>query len=274
MALSRLSAEFWRGLIAVAITLALCSIVLLAHAAPAKAQEGFPFTSSAEVSAAAPAAKPARVHRRRHHAAHFSLDRFSQQIAAQIPSPNSYFEKSAMIVRARISSAMTAAEDQLKADGVAAIHLRYAAAAMVANAWAESNLIPTKIHDHNTGFGIYGARLDRKHLMLRWLDEHGYSRDSLEGQMRQMCVSATEDPRYAATRRALMSADAGSIRHVVLIVRSNFEAAGIPRDRARYRGAELALAVDGGAAAAAIFAAYHSDHHQYRHHHHHHHRTT
>jgi hypothetical protein len=59
---------------------------------------------------------------------------------------------------ARYAQAMSVAEDQLAKLGVSKEHLRAAAAIMVGNASAESELIPSTVHDQGTGYGIYGAR--------------------------------------------------------------------------------------------------------------------
>jgi hypothetical protein len=105
-----------------------------------------------------------------------------------------------------INAAMAAARDQLRSEGVPEENIDAAAEALVGNALAESGLDPTKPHDKGTGYGIYGARLDRVPRMLAWLKSHGFARDSLEGQQRYMAHEAMTDPKYARTRQALMHA--------------------------------------------------------------------
>lgn len=119
------------------------------------------------------------------------------------------------------AAAMVAAKDQLRQEGVPEANLDNAAAALVGNAIAESQLNPRAVHDNNTGYGIYGARLERRTGMLNWLSEHGYPKDSLEGQQRYMAHEAMTNPAYAATRNALRNAtDATTAGDVV---ERNFE---------------------------------------------------
>ena len=77
---------------------------------------------------------------------------------------------------------MKFAMDQLRKEGVPEKNLKNAAAVMVGEAIAESGLRPSTVHDHGTGYGIYGARLGRRDKMLSWLQENGFAKDSLEGQ--------------------------------------------------------------------------------------------
>ena len=103
------------------------------------------------------------------------------------------------------SVAMAAAMDQLRREGVPEANLRAAAAHLVGQAKAESNLNPTSTHDANTGYGIYSARLGRRDAMLSWLADNGYPKDSVEGQTRYMAHEAMTG-RYSATRDTLMNA--------------------------------------------------------------------
>jgi Phage tail lysozyme len=119
------------------------------------------------------------------------------------------------------ADAMAFAKDQLRKEGVSEEHLDAAAAALVGNAIAESGLNPGLIHDHGTGYGIYGARLDRRDRMLSWLSGHGFAKDSLEGQQRYQAHEAMTDKHYAASRRALMNATDPNIAGD--IVEHNFE---------------------------------------------------
>jgi uncharacterized protein Yka (UPF0111/DUF47 family) len=124
---------------------------------------------------------------------------------------------------ANTPAAMAAAEAQLRAEGVPEANVHAAAALLVGQATAESGLDPTKVHDNGTGYGVYGARLKRRTAMFEWLSSHGFSKDSLEGQMKYMAHEAMTSKAYAATRRALMNATAGSIDRDTRIITPNFE---------------------------------------------------
>jgi hypothetical protein len=106
---------------------------------------------------------------------------------------------------------MSIAMDQLRKEGVPEANLRGAAAMLVGQADMESGLVPTKTHDNGTGFGIYGARLNRRDEMLRWMREHGFAPNSAEGQMRQMAYAAVHGwtgappAKAAASRNIIMS---------------------------------------------------------------------
>jgi hypothetical protein len=80
----------------------------------------------------------------------------------------------------KTADAMKFAMDQLRKEGVPEKNLKNAAAVMVGEAIAESGLRPTTVHDNGTGYGIYGARLERRDKMLAWLQANGYPKDSLE----------------------------------------------------------------------------------------------
>ena len=60
------------------------------------------------------------------------------------------------------------------------------------DAGREVDLDRTTVHDHGTGYGIYGARHERRTAMLDWLASHGYEKDSLIGQTRYMAIDAKE----------------------------------------------------------------------------------
>jgi Phage tail lysozyme len=124
-------------------------------------------------------------------------------------------------------AAMRAAKDQLRLEGVPEEHLDAAAAALVGNAIAESQLNPRAVQDSGTGYGIYGARLGRNTRMQAWLAAHGYARDSLEGQQRYMAHEAMHD--YPVSRRALMSATDPSVAGDIL--ERNFESPRILNNR-------------------------------------------
>ena len=127
------------------------------------------------------------------------------------------------------SGAMAAAMDQLRKEGVPEDKLHNAAAMLVGQAIAESGLRPGISHDHGTGYGVYGARLERRDAMLAWLAANGYAKDSLEGQMRYMAHEAMTNSRFARTRDHLMRGDVdpGSINDVT----GNFESPTVINDR-------------------------------------------
>ncbi len=130
------------------------------------------------------------------------------------------------------SDAMRIAEDQLIKEGVSAEHAHAAAAMLVGNALHESTLNPRAPHDPDpitgipTGYGIYGARKERRTYMFEWLREHGFAKDSLEGQMRYMVYEALHGNRlrkYPKTRAALMNATGENLNAGVYTVESEFE---------------------------------------------------
>lgn len=123
----------------------------------------------------------------------------------------------------RTGNAMGWAMDQLRREGVPEQNLKAAAAHLVGQATMESGLDPTKVHDQGTGYGIYGARLDRRTRMFNWLDRNGFSRNSLEGQVRYMAKEAMTDPAYSTTRNVLVNANANNFASQVPIVTKNFE---------------------------------------------------
>lgn len=106
---------------------------------------------------------------------------------------------------ARQAEGMQYAMDQLRKEGVPEGNLRAAAALLVGQAIAESKLNPNASHDGGTGYGIYGARLDRWARMSQWLKANGYAPNSYEGQMRYMAHEAMSAG-YKRTRAALMGA--------------------------------------------------------------------
>lgn len=123
----------------------------------------------------------------------------------------------------RTGNAMGWAMDQLRREGVPEQNLKAAAAHLVGQATMESGLDPTKVHDQGTGYGIYGARLDRRTRMFNWLDRNGFSRNSLEGQIRYMAKEAMTDPAYSTTRNILVTANANNFASQVPIITKNFE---------------------------------------------------
>jgi len=135
----------------------------------------------------------------------------------------------------RIKTAMAAAMDQLRKEGVPEGQLQKSAAMLVGNAIGESELNPRQSHDSGTGYGIYGARLGRRDRMLAWLKANNYPADSLEGQARYMAHEAMTDETYAPTRAALMGG--ATLQEGTVTTRWNFESPGVPRDAERIAGA-------------------------------------
>jgi Phage tail lysozyme len=142
---------------------------------------------------------------------------------------------------ANIPAAMAAMEDQLRKEGVPEANVHAAAALMIGQALSESPLNPDEIHDHGTGYGIYGARLDRRTRMLAWLAQHGYAKNSLEGQAREMGHSAMTDPRFAATRHALMNATETGFVAATHVITPNFESPLNDNSAARVRNVRAAF---------------------------------
>jgi hypothetical protein len=144
---------------------------------------------------------------------------------------------------AKTATAMQAAMDQLKKEGVPTEHLRAAAAMLVGQAMSESSLLPTQSHDHGTGYGIYGARdppggrgTMRKSNMLAWLKANGYASDSLEGQTREMAHRAMTD--FPSVRRTLIGATPDNMLPNTYGVTKTFESPAITNDRrANVKGA-------------------------------------
>lgn len=88
---------------------------------------------------------------------------------------------------------------QLKADGFEAVDIRGVAALLAGQPEQESGYNPTAQHDKNprtgeyTGYGIYGARNERRDKMFAWLAQNGYQKDDLIGQARYMAHEAVTD---------------------------------------------------------------------------------
>jgi hypothetical protein len=118
---------------------------------------------------------------------------------------------------------MKAAEDQLRKEGVPEANVHAAASVLAGNAVQESKLNPNAVHDQGTGYGIYGARLGRRDKMLAWLSQHGYAKNSLEGQARYMAHEGMSGA-YPKTRRALMGAAGGNLGSATSTTMREFEA--------------------------------------------------
>jgi len=123
--------------------------------------------------------------------------------------PASIAASAALLDRYRLS--MKVAEDELRKQGMPEDKIRGAAAIIVGNASAESELIPQTRHEAGgTGYGIYGADPARQRQMFKWQAEHGYDRDSLVGQVRQMVVaSKTHKTRRGDSWQALQNPNIG-----------------------------------------------------------------
>ncbi|MEE8627252.1 phage tail tip lysozyme [Methylobacterium ajmalii] len=138
--------------------------------------------------------------------------------------------------RARMGEMMGYAMEQLRREGVPEGNLRQAAAHLVGQAYMESGLNPNTVHDHGTGYGIYGARdpggagRQRRTLMLNWLAANGYAKNSAEGQMRYMAVEAMSK-HYPATRRVLMGQGSGNVSADAMTITRTFEAPRFANDR-------------------------------------------
>lgn len=144
------------------------------------------------------------------------------------------------MARARAAAAKGYMIDQLRREGVPEGNVEAAASMLAGQAIAESNLRPNLIHDGGTGYGIYGARLDRRSRMLAWLKENGYAANSLEGQSRYMAREAMNDPRFRASRAALVAATRDNMASGTRILTRNFEAPAV--DNSPYRlGAALGV---------------------------------
>ncbi|MGO9770420.1 MAG: phage tail tip lysozyme [Roseiarcus sp.] len=125
--------------------------------------------------------------------------------------------------------AMEAAMDQLRKEGVPEANVRAAAANLVGQADMESGLDPDKSHDHGTGYGIYGARNERRTRMLAWLARNGYAANDLKGQMRYMAHEAMTA--YPATRNRLMNATPEGFNADSAVITHNFEGPLVDNDR-------------------------------------------
>lgn len=119
--------------------------------------------------------------------------------------------------------AMQAAMEQLRAEGVPEENVKHAAALLTGQAQAESSLNPNTSHDNGTGYGIYGARNERRTKMLSWMKDNGYANNSLEGQMKYMAHEAMTDKAYGPSRQALMGASPETMGAATSTLTNNFE---------------------------------------------------
>ncbi|MFB0491949.1 hypothetical protein ABIE45_004535 [Methylobacterium sp. OAE515] len=136
---------------------------------------------------------------------------------------------------ARTGEMMAYAMDQLRREGVPEERLREAAAHLVGQATMESGLDPNKVHDGGTGYGIYGARDPkgwgtyrgaRRSDMVRWLEANGFSRNSAEGQMREMAHRAMSGT-YPRTRSILLGRGSGDLERDTNTITGEFESPAI-----------------------------------------------
>jgi TP901 family phage tail tape measure protein len=149
----------------------------------------------------------------------------------------------------RIATAKAAMKDQLIKEGVPPANAEEASNLLAGQALAESGMNPRASHDSGTGYGIYGARLGRRDVMLSWMRSHGYPPDSLEGQARYMAHEAMSR-NYPRTRAALMSAEPGSRVARTNVITREFEAPRVVNPRTGYVG--RAAAVTGAATASQV----------------------
>jgi hypothetical protein len=96
------------------------------------------------------------------------------------------------------------------------------------------------VHDNGTGYGIYGVRNERNAGMQSWMKEHGYPKDSLEGQSRYMAHEAMSK-NYGPSRNALMGATKDNIADVNKTLSDNFEAPAIRNYGRRLQDTNTAL---------------------------------
>ena len=129
------------------------------------------------------------------------------------------------------STMMSWAMDELRAQGVPEANAKAAAAHLVGQAEMESGLNPSLSHDSGTGYGIYGARLDRRAHMLDWMTQNGYSPSSPEGQMRYMAREAMSG-QYPRTRAVLMGANETGFIPDSRAITAEFERPAIINNRA------------------------------------------
>ncbi len=158
------------------------------------------------------------------------------------------------------ADAMRVAMDQLRKEGVPEANLHAAAAALVGQAISESGLNPATSHDGGSGYGIYGAGNERRDAMFSWLAANGYTKNSLEGQMRFMAHEAMTHPRFATTRGMLMTMTPGNVVGRTAAITTNFEAPASDQwpkgpNNPRQGNIAAALRVGAGSAPASTAAA-------------------
>jgi hypothetical protein len=136
---------------------------------------------------------------------------------------------------------MEYAKDELRKQGVPEKNLNHAAALLAGQAQAESNINPNLSHDGGTGYGIYGARNERRAGMLSWMKENGYEPNSLEGQTRYMAREAMTGKDYGPSRNALMNASPETMGSGTQTLTQNFERPLRDNSSARLGHAQAAL---------------------------------
>jgi hypothetical protein len=135
----------------------------------------------------------------------------------------------------RIVEGKAAIADQLRKEGVPEANIPEAANLLAGQALAESGFNPTESHDRGTGYGIYGARNERRSAMLSWMKEQGYAPSSLEGQSRYMAHEAMSG-KYPKTRESLTGAEPGSRQARTTAITREFEAPRIINPRTGFVG--------------------------------------
>ena len=142
---------------------------------------------------------------------------------------------------------------QLKAEGFEAVDIRGVAAMLAGQPEQESGYNPTAQHDKDsrtgeyTGYGIYGARNDRRDKMFDWLAKNGYKKDDLIGQARYMAHEAVNTSEYRKFMDSMSGMDLTKMakdnpdqfREVMLGFTKNFEGPAVPTSglENRIRGA-------------------------------------
>jgi len=143
----------------------------------------------------------------------------------------------------RIGEAKRAFEEQLRKEGVPEANVKEAANLLAGQALAESSMNPRTSHDQGTGYGIYGARLERRAAMLAWMKANGYAPDSLEGQAKFMAHEAMSSA-YPRTRGALMGADPASRSERTDAITREFERPAVINPRTRQVDRAAATTMD------------------------------
>jgi len=138
-------------------------------------------------------------------------------------------------------SAMNIAINQLRKEGIPEKSLVYAAALMIGQAMTESYLNPNAWHDGFQGFGIYGAKNERKDDMFTWLDHNKFEHNSLEGQIRYMIHEVMTEKQYVPSQRSLYLASPDSLEAGSLVITSNFERPKVNNWQTRLRFTQEAL---------------------------------
>lgn len=84
----------------------------------------------------------------------------------------------------RVSIGVKAATEEFIKAGFSPAAAKAAAAGLIGNAIQESGLDPNKHHDNDTGYGLFGHRLDRREALLSHMAGAGKARNDYEEQVR------------------------------------------------------------------------------------------